>query len=170
MSNRKRIHELQQLHNKAIFDSFNEALDQLRPFGLKGRPSPWKPAVIQTNVRVVNEKNMEFVLNKAKDKLLEWSSNLCGFIHDKEESQFLEGILLDDDCLGQIREDRMARMLAQEVIECEEEWVEYGDEETEVAVELGDMVFEKLILEAIESVLYIRDLRKKKGYFGKEEI
>lgn len=106
------------------------------------------------------------VLNKAKEKILEWTSNLCGFIHDKEESQFLEGILLDDECLGQIREDRMARMLAQEIIECEEEWVEYGDEETEVGVELGDMIFEKMVLEAIESTLFIKEKRKDKKYFG----
>ena len=26
---------------------------------------------------------MNDILNKAKEKLLEWSSNLCGFIHDK---------------------------------------------------------------------------------------
>jgi hypothetical protein len=36
------ICELDRIHNKAIFDSFNEALDYYRPFGIKGRPLPWK--------------------------------------------------------------------------------------------------------------------------------
>ena len=116
-------------------------------------------------IKPIEEKTMLIILNKAKEKLLEWSSNLCGFIHDKEESQFLEGILLDDECLGQIREDRMARMLAQEVIECEEDWVEYGDEETEVGVELGDLIFEKMVLDGIEAVLFLKEKRKKEGYF-----
>ena len=157
---------MQQIHNKAIFDSFNEALDILRPYGLKGRPSPWKPVSKQIIFRPIDEKGMMEILNKAKEKLLEWSSNLCGFIHDKDESPFLEGILLDEECLGQIREDRMARMLAQEVIECEEDWVEYGDEETEVGVELGDLIFEKMVLDGIESVLYLKEKRKVEGYFN----
>lgn len=72
---------------------------------------------------------------------------------------------MDEECLGQIREDRMARMLAQEVIECEEEWVEYGDEETEVGVELGDLIFEKMVLDGIESVLYLKEKRQADGYF-----
>lgn len=36
------IGELDRIHNKAIFDAFNEALDYYRPFGIKGRPLPWK--------------------------------------------------------------------------------------------------------------------------------
>jgi hypothetical protein len=27
---------------KMIYESFNEALDALRPFGLPGKPLPWK--------------------------------------------------------------------------------------------------------------------------------
>lgn len=38
--------ELERIHNKAIFDAFNEALDYYRPFGIKGRPLPWK---VETN-------------------------------------------------------------------------------------------------------------------------
>ena len=33
--------EVQNIHNKAIFDAFNEALDGLRPYGLRGPPVPW---------------------------------------------------------------------------------------------------------------------------------
>ena len=36
------IGELERIHNKAIFDAFNEALDYYRPYGIKGRPLPWK--------------------------------------------------------------------------------------------------------------------------------
>jgi hypothetical protein len=36
------ICELERIHNKAIFDAFNESLDYYRPFGIKGRPLPWK--------------------------------------------------------------------------------------------------------------------------------
>lgn len=30
--------ELEHIHNKMLFDSFNEALDSLRPYDLKGKP------------------------------------------------------------------------------------------------------------------------------------
>lgn len=82
---------------------------------MRGRPSPWKVNSVNLYPKKVTEQNWELVLEKSKEKVLEWSSNLCGFIHDKEDTQFLEGIALDDECLAQIREDRMARMLAQEV-------------------------------------------------------
>jgi hypothetical protein len=59
---------------------------------------------------------VDLILEKSKERVLEWASNICGFIHDKEDSQFLEGLALDEECVAQIREDRMARMLAQEVI------------------------------------------------------
>ena len=35
------------------------------------------------------------MLEKTRDKVLEWTSNLCGFIHDKEESLFF----IDDEYL-----------------------------------------------------------------------
>lgn len=33
------------IHNKAIFDCVNESLDQERPYGLWGKPFPWKKAI-----------------------------------------------------------------------------------------------------------------------------
>lgn len=33
--------EVENIHNKAIFDAINEALDGFRPYGLKGPPLPW---------------------------------------------------------------------------------------------------------------------------------
>lgn len=33
--------ELENIHNKAIFDAINEAMDGMRPYGLKGPPMPW---------------------------------------------------------------------------------------------------------------------------------
>lgn len=39
------VNEMERIHNKAIFDAFNEALDYHRPFGIKGRPLPWRKNV-----------------------------------------------------------------------------------------------------------------------------
>jgi hypothetical protein len=33
--------EWENIHNKVIFDAINEALDNFRPYGLRGPPMPW---------------------------------------------------------------------------------------------------------------------------------
>lgn len=33
--------EWENIHNKVLFDAVNEALDEYRPYGLKGPPTPW---------------------------------------------------------------------------------------------------------------------------------
>lgn len=52
------------------------------------------------------------------------------------------------------------------MIDCEEEWVDYEDEETEVGVELADLVFEKILNEGVEQMLMIGQQRKNLNYFG----
>lgn len=45
------MNELERIHNKAIFDAYNEALDYHRPFGIKGRPLPWRKSGFKQKVR-----------------------------------------------------------------------------------------------------------------------
>jgi hypothetical protein len=35
------ISEADHIHNKAIFDCVNEAMNQARPYGIVGEPMPW---------------------------------------------------------------------------------------------------------------------------------
>ena len=35
------ISEADHIHNKAIFDGVNEAMNSVRPYGLEGEPMPW---------------------------------------------------------------------------------------------------------------------------------
>lgn len=44
-------------------------------------------------------------------------------------------------------------MLASEVVEAEDRWIVYDDEQTEVGVELGDLIFENLIREITEELI-----------------
>ena len=44
------------IHNKAIFDSINEAVDKFRPHGLTGQPYPWKAFVARP---IPNETTIE---------------------------------------------------------------------------------------------------------------
>ena len=33
--------EWENIHNKVLFDAVNDALDEFRPYGLRGPPAPW---------------------------------------------------------------------------------------------------------------------------------
>lgn len=53
-------------------------------------------------------------------------------------------------------------MLAIEVYENEDKWVNYDEEETEVGVELADMVFEKLVNDVVNDLALISEYRKQR--------
>ena len=50
-------------------------------------------------------------------------------------------------------------------MDCEDEWIDYEDEKTEVEVELADLLFDKFVTEGVEHMVILRELRKKQGYF-----
>ena len=47
----------------------------------------------------------------------------------------------------EVREKKLATLLASEVIENEHKWLNYEFEEAQVRIDLGDMIMEKLIQE-----------------------
>lgn len=107
--------ELEHIHNKMIFDCCNDILNFFRPFGLNGVPYPWKAGSKALKTQKVTEENMIEVLEKMQTKVIDWASYLCGyfgendeFIHDKSQS-------FTDEYLAQVREERILRMLSEEV-------------------------------------------------------
>ena len=51
-------------------------------------------------------------------------------------------------------------------MDSEEEWISYHDEETEVLIELSDIIFDKLIEETVDSMNRIRKIRSRPNYFS----
>ena len=41
IENQSMLAEWENIHNKVLFDAVNDALDEFRPYGLKGPPAPW---------------------------------------------------------------------------------------------------------------------------------
>ncbi len=74
------------MHMRMIFDAFNESLDALRPFGLPGKPLPWKINAARLSYTAITEYNIERVLGLAIAKILKWGSFLCGFIPERIEN------------------------------------------------------------------------------------
>ena len=62
------------------------------------------------------------------------------FIFDKE---------FDRELFGEIREKKLATLLATEVIEHENKWLSYDFEDAQVRIDLGDMILEHLVEESV---------------------
>ena len=58
--------------------------------------------------------------------------------------------------LDQVQEDRLSRMLAQDLVEGEDRWIFYDDEETELLVEISNSVYYEVVWEFINE-LYLLD-------------
>ena len=75
-------------HNRAVFDAFNEALNQFRPYYqistlscyLDGPPYPWNNSEKALTFYFIAEDNIREVFEKTQFKVLKWASSLCGII------------------------------------------------------------------------------------------
>ncbi|CAD8184988.1 unnamed protein product [Paramecium octaurelia] len=143
----------EKIHNRAIFDTFNEILNQYRPFYYSnGQPYPWE---YNRNLVVVlyDDENINLLLMKAKEKLIFYASILCGLINEDDEEngeqllnyeQVLQN-LVNSDYLSQLRNERLQLCISNELQEYEYMW-SYTDT-TETLVEITDHIFEDLINE-----------------------
>ena len=79
------IKEFEHIHNKAIFDTFNEALNLFRPYFLLGGP-PYTWSKNEKNLAIIkiDEKNINFVIQKTFGKVSEWATFLCGIMPEIE--------------------------------------------------------------------------------------
>ena len=81
----KFLKSVDHIHHKAVFDGLNEWLDIERPFGIWGKPFPWKTSSKTKDFCIFwdNEGKMK-KLSKAIEKVVECCSYLCGILVDKE--------------------------------------------------------------------------------------
>ena len=91
-------------------------------------------------------------------KLLEWGEIQAGKLAD---TPLFNNLMLDsptsalvgfqdEEQLNQIREERNALMLALDVRESEEQWVQYQYEETQIKLDLADMLLDFLATETVQ--------------------
>ena len=107
------VNEVENIHNKAIFDAVNEALDGFRPYGLRGPPLPWSKQQKTLTFKYGKEETLEYLLQKVKYKVLDWSHMNAGTMAKGEMSPMAR------DRLEMVREERLAKVLIQEAEEGE---------------------------------------------------
>ncbi|EWS76043.1 IQ calmodulin-binding motif protein (macronuclear) [Tetrahymena thermophila SB210] len=164
------IKEFEHIHNKAIFDTFNEALNIFRPYyTLGGPPYSWTKSEKNLILGKATSKNLNFILEKSKARVLEWGSYLCGLVNEDEVQKYipledekgnppplsvlLENLTPQNEYLAQVREERLSKMLLTEIFENEYKWQLYEDEKAEVVMELADLVFEELVEEIVNNMI-----------------
>ena len=145
--------EVREDYFRLLFNSFNESLDFFRPYGIKGQPSFLKCSQNKKFLEITDQ-NINEIYCKALGRTLEWSETLCGLLPDKDEKT-VESSDADMDYIGQLREEKMARMLAQEVIDSEGDWVNYEEQEVEIKLEISQLVWEEFLMQNIDEIVKV---------------
>jgi hypothetical protein len=105
--------EIEHIHNKLLFDCLNESLDSFRVYGLRGTPLPLKNS--GRVWKIIKDLQVDDLMQRASSKVMEWGTFMCGFIPFKDDSFIQIPKFLDDETLNQIKEDRLIRLLTEEV-------------------------------------------------------
>ena len=84
--------------------------------------------------------------------------------------EFIFGGKFDDELFAEIREKKLATLLATEVIEDESTWLSYDFEGAQVRIDLGDMILEQLVSEAIAVMNVVDETEHKKSIFSDPEL
>jgi len=103
------VTEADHIHNKAIFDGLNEALNELRPYGPRGEPMPWSKKGRKNPFFMYQEADcLDVILNGVKRRVLGWARLKAGAI----PKQVGRG---DDEYYSQLREKCLTQMLISDV-------------------------------------------------------
>ena len=74
------LSESDHIHNKAIFDAVNEALNLVRPYGKLGEPMPWSNRARKNFFPYASEKDLAGILDNVKNCILGWANIKAGQI------------------------------------------------------------------------------------------
>ena len=140
--------EFDHIHHKAIFDAINQAFDYYRPYGLRWAPFPWSKNKRELTFKNNKSSEIDKVVDKVVKEVEEWAKTFGGTLQNSELFQGRKGNI-DDNTLEQIRDNRLGLVLEPEIEENEIYWVDYENEETQIKLELSDVVTEAILEETV---------------------
>lgn len=131
-----------------VFDAVNETLDHHRVGKLHGEHLPFK--LLWQEQLAKDSIACDRVLKAVTNSIIDWGSFMCGFIENKDDSLMQLPFALDEELLSQIKEDRMFKLLQNDVKEYEGRLQINDDETYEVMLEISNMVFEFLVDDLVD--------------------
>ncbi|CAI2383021.1 unnamed protein product [Moneuplotes crassus] len=136
---------IDEVMHKNLFDCINESLDQFRPYGKEGVPMPWS-----TKLRKLREDEiLEFskMFEIVKQDLFRWWFTSAGTMPKRE---FINENQFDEIGFNEVREKRLASLLTNDILEGDYKWINYDFEESQVKIDLSEMILEHLVSETAE--------------------
>ena len=168
MKNKRFFRESEHIHNKVLFDCVNESLIQFRPYGKDGEPSPWSHKKRKLQQKPVKDKiDLKKMFEIVRHDLFRWNIMQAGTLPRKE---FIFSNVFDEELFAEIREKKLATLLATEVVENEAKWLNYDFEEAQVKIDIGDMILEQLVSEGIAIMNLIDATEHKKSIYSEAEL
>ena len=135
----KGLNEVQSIYVFMVMDALNEALNCQLPFYPGGLPLPWSQKsslfILNTNLAQINL--------LARNMMQKWESVHAG----------INPVISDNDLVEKAREERMNILLSSLIHEQEPEWLNYEDEESQLKIDISDLVFEYIIEETSSLIL-----------------
>jgi hypothetical protein len=138
-------------------------LINIRLYGKLGEPLPWssRSRVLKYKFDKDNKFSKQKLTNHVDIMLMNNLKEKVGILPENLEMEF--------ENLTAEREKRLLSILAKEVAsDCEDGWKNYEVEETQVKLELSEMVLEQLLNEVVEIMEHVQLSRKNPSlYFYK---
>ena len=154
--------------NNCIIDSAIELINKERLYGESGDPLPWSSRTHEICFKY-DKNNPKKLCDYVCHNLLYMLHNRIGLI--SENYDFLSGEQLNVE-----RERRFLKMIHNELDENEYQWKNLEMEETQLKIEVTEMIMDQLyneIIEILEHIQYCRrrpDLYQYKSIYACEEI
>jgi hypothetical protein len=132
--------KIEMVYKRLIVDSVNYLVQQFRPFGFRGKPLPWgKNCFLQ-----LKPKSYEQIFSK----ILQDIKILSLFSIGKHEELDPETFTNENSIL-KYKEKQLDRVIYAEVLSEEDKWLDYEFEETQVKIDLADIILYELVTEVI---------------------
>jgi hypothetical protein len=151
--------ELVNIHNKAIFDAFEEALQNFQ----------------NTQRMLMTSKNclapdhqaqgvypcFEHLVDLSKKKVENWAQAQCGTIVKKEiEFENYTDLKTCEELIAQIKEERLALAVTTELQESHGQWLDIREQLHEVMDDVSEIVFDQIVFELANELIDKGPLRK----------
>lgn len=81
-------------------------------------------------------------------------------------ADFMENNQFNEKVFGEIRERKLANLLATEVMESEDQWLRYEFEHSQINQDLSDLIFDHLMTETATILSEINEPTHKKSLFS----
>lgn len=145
LSTQRFINKADRIHKIMILTVADELLQKHRPYGIRGIPMAWSEV---TRVFIGQKRTIGEIIKDVVYEIEELARCEVGKIATEE--MILSNGHLDEELLQEIREETISYAIRKEVADNEWIWTDYEFEETQVKMDLADMILSELAGEIIE--------------------